>query len=351
MMRPVSTRTGRFGLYPTGVQMRGINVAGAEYGCDWGGFNNQTFFKWPTDASWATRLPYLAGKGFNCIRLPISWERLQHNLLGAFSPTYQANLLRVVKAASAYGFYTMVDLHNYNRYATNTHVVGTDTQTAAGAQIQQIFGDAVLTNAHVIDVWEKLAALFKNDNKVSFNLMNESHDFTVTSDNYVTNINAQIAAIRAVGANNLILVPNSRASDVDHWQQYSPNGGPFDSVAFVNITDSAKNYAFDMHAYWIPGSTPARYTSYANLLSEVTAWARTNKRRLFLSEIGVNEALADGATQVQGALAYMNDNADVWLGWTPWDLTPYRLTDATEQADGVQMPRYAATLTANTVRA
>jgi hypothetical protein len=40
-----------------------------------------------------------------------------------------------------------------------------------------------------------------------------------------------IDAIRETGADQLILVPNSRGSDVDHWATYSPNGGSLDSVA------------------------------------------------------------------------------------------------------------------------
>ena len=54
----------------------------------------------------------------NVIRLPISWERIQHTLNGPLDPTYQNNLTDYVNAATSQGFAVIIDLHNYGRYAT-----------------------------------------------------------------------------------------------------------------------------------------------------------------------------------------------------------------------------------------
>jgi endoglucanase len=347
------------GLYTNGVKFRGINQAGAEYSETFSGWDaTSTYYTWPgaggstpNSSAFTSILTYYTNKGFNTIRLPISWERYQHTLLGSANTTYEANLIATVNQAVGAGFYVILDLHNYNRYATGSHTSdqGT-TQSINGVPVQHVLGDVILTNAHLVDVWQKLGALFKNNGHVSFNLMNEPHDFSITSDNYAVMINAQITAIRGVGANNLILVPNSRASDVDHWQQYSPNDGSLDSVAMLGITDSANNFAHDMHAYWDPaGFTPARYTSYANLLSEVTAWAITNNRKLFLSEMGCDPATSGASTQIGGALAYMNSNSNVWLGWTAWNLPPYQVTLTSNVADGSQLPSFSPYLTSGTV--
>lgn len=341
---PVQTEAG---IYTSGVKYRGINIAGAEYGNDWDGWTGQTFFTWRTPTARANERTYFGNKGFNCVRLPISWERLQHNLLGAFNTTYQNNLTTYVNEYTAANWAVVVDLHNYNRYATGTH-------SAPGVQqagyVQRILGDGFLTNAHIIDVWTKLATLFVGNDKVIFNLMNESHDFPVTSTDYVTMINAQIAAIRATGATNLILVPNSRSSDVEHWSSYSPNGGPLDSVAFLGIVDSGNNYAYDMHSYM---SNPANGSAYSTLLSTVTNWAITNNKKLFLSEMGIPNTAAQGAAATAGALQYMNDNANVWIGWSPWNLPPYEVTQFTPTqsytTDGPSMSWYTPYLTPNQV--
>jgi endoglucanase len=158
-----------------------------------------------------------------------------------------------------------------------------------------------------------------------------------------------IDAIRGTGAGQLILVPNSRGSDVEHWDTYAPNGGPLDSEAALAITDSAGNCAFDMHAYQNPGAP----TSYAAQVTPVTEWAEKHGKRLFLSEPGVQTDDPHGAAAINSLLTYLNDHSGVWLGWTPWNLSPYNLTVTGEDGaitDGPQLPWYAPFLTPDTVQ-
>jgi len=152
--------------------------------------------------------------------------------------------------------------------------------------------------------------------------MNEPHDFSVISDSWFAKIQTVMDAIRATGAEQLILVPNSCGSDVDHWNTYAPNGGSLDSVAALAISDSADNYAFDMHAYQDFPSSPA---SYADLLTPVTGWAK-NGKRLFLSELGVANEAPNGEPALGSLLGYLNDNSNVFIGWTIWNLPPNNIS-------------------------
>src|SRR5277367_1508565 len=68
--------------YPTGVRFRGLNRAGAEYGDDWDGWTGQTFYTFPTATELASELAFYDDRGFNALRFPISWERLQNELNG-----------------------------------------------------------------------------------------------------------------------------------------------------------------------------------------------------------------------------------------------------------------------------
>jgi endoglucanase len=344
---PAAAGTQASSLYTTGVKYRGINQAGAEYGDDWYGWTGNTFYKWPSATDLGSELAYLDAAGFNTVRLPISWERLQHSLGGELNATYVAALKSTVAQMTAAGFQVIVDLHNYNRYATGAF---TDDQgtTQKGGYVQHVYGDGTLTNAHVNDVWTRLATMFKDDQRVVFELMNESHDFPITSDAYFALVNEQIAAVRATGATNLVIVPNSRASDITHWATTSPNGGSLDSVAALTVTDPANNYAFVVHQY---DASPASPTAYAEMLATVTAWARTNGKRLFLTELGVVPTSGNAKAALTNALQYMNDNADVWLGWTPWNLAPFSLTSATNNADGPQSGWYAPFLVPGTATA
>src|SRR5215475_10313595 len=158
---PVSGRRaagGNVGAYITGVRFRGLNRAGGEFGDEWDGWSGQTYFEFPDAVQMAAELAYYGRKGFNILRLPISWERLQHELSGDFDTAYKTRVAAFVKRANTAAWRVILDLHNYNRYATGAF-------DAAGQQVdtysQHVLGDGVLTIAHLVDVWTRMATLFK----------------------------------------------------------------------------------------------------------------------------------------------------------------------------------------------
>jgi endoglucanase len=327
------------GAYPTGVPYRGLNRAGGEYLDDWDGWTGQLYYDIPAGARLTAELAFWAGCGFNTIRLPVSWERLQHELGGPLDPAYTGEVTDFVAHATAAGWLVVVDLHTYNRYASGAFGPTGAQVPPGGGYVQRVYGDGVLGVTALVDVWTRLALLLAGDDHVAFGLMNEPHDFPVTSDVWFADLQQVIDAIRGAGAEQLVLVPNSRGSDVGHWDTYAPNGGPLDSVAALAITDSGNNYAFDVHAYLAPGAA----ISYPAAVQPITSWAREHGRRLFLSELGVVDDDPVGAARVGDLLAFLDAASDVWLGWTPWNLSPYRLTttddDGTVRA-GPQLPWY-----------
>jgi endoglucanase len=270
------------------------------------------------------------------------------HLGGPLDPAYTGQVVGFIDQATAAGWLVIVDLHNYNRYATGAFDAAGAQVPPGGGYVQHVFGDGVLETAHLVDVWSRLAALLAGNANVAFGLMNEPHDYPVPSDTWFAQLQQVIDAIRAAGADQLVLVPNSRGSDVDHWETYAPNGGPLDSKAALLVTDSADNYAFDMHSYLDPGAA----TSYAAKVTPVTEWARAHGKKLFLSELGVMNDDPNGAAAVSSLLGYLNANSDVWLGWTPWNLSPYVLTVTDDHGvigDGPQMPWYQPFLTPHTL--
>jgi endoglucanase len=330
--------------YPTGVQYRGLNRSWAEWGDEWDGWSGETVYGFPTPADLAAELTFYASKGFNILRLPISWERVQHDLKGDLDADYAGQVTSFVSQANAGGWVVIIDLHNYNRYATGAFdTAGTQVNTYT----RHVFGDGSLDESHLADVWTRLSTMFIGNPDVVFNIMNEPHDFPVISDDWFGKIQTVMDAIRGTGADQLILVPNSRGSDVDHWDSYAPNGGSMDSVAALALTDSANNYAFDMHAYQDDPSSP---TSYVELITPVTNWAKANGQQLFLSELGIVNGAANGAVALGNLMTYLNDNSDAWTGWATWNLTPYNLTPADDYTtDGPEMSWYTPYLTPNII--
>lgn len=345
----IALENARGKTYPTGVAYRGINRAGMEYGNDWDGWTGQTYYEMPSSTQITAELAYYKRKGFNLIRLPISWERIQHTLNGPLDTAYANGMMNYINLATAQGFTLVLDLHNYNRYATGAFD-GAGNQTTN--YVQRVIGDGTLTVAHLADVWTKLANLVKSHPKVILNLMNEPHDLPMNSTTWFSGIQTVINAVRATGSTQLILVPNTRGSDVGHWHTWAPGGGPLDSVAALSITDSANNHAFDMHSYYPEGYGSNDESSYGAQLTAVTQWARTHGKKLFLSEMGIPTHESFAQAQITNALTFMNNNSDVWLGWSPWDLTSWQLTTNNHTADYTTNGRtpinwYAAFLTAN----
>ena len=135
---------------------------------------------------------------------------------------------------------------------------------------------------------------------------------------------AVLDAVRATGATQLVLFPNTRSSDTHHWSTWSPQGGPLDEDVALSVRDSANNLAFDMHSYTEAGD------SWNGDITVVTDWARANGRRLVLSEVGTE----NGPAALSTLLTYINSNADVWVGWTAWNLEPYAVS-VTDKTTGL----------------
>jgi len=152
--------------------------------------------------------------------------------------------------------------------------------------------------------------------------MNEPN--SMPTEDWKAGADAAIAAIRAVGANNLILVPGNAWTGAHSWLQNWY--GTSNSVVFEDIDDPANNFAFDLHQYFDDdfsgrSANCKSATIGREVLPAVTGWLRANGMKAFLGEFGGgrNQTCYDA---VDGALDYMAENADVWIGWAWWAAGP-----------------------------
>lgn len=123
-----------------------------------------------------------------------------------------------VNYATSKGANVLIDPHNFERYyplssnfqSSNQGLIGgstADTQLSYNTLngTTTATANVVVTNAMFADFWGKMAAHYKNNTHVVFDLMNEPN--AVSATQVVTSDNAAIAAIRANGATSqLILV-------------------------------------------------------------------------------------------------------------------------------------------------
>ncbi len=279
----------------------GVNLSVAEFGK--GNVLNKDY-TYPTDAE----LSYFQGKGFKIVRIPFKWERLQPQVLGELDPENLKELDHCVSTASAIGLTVLLDVHNYAGRSVDSKnaLVGMDPQ---------------LTNDAFNDLWVKLANHYKDNPLVWFGLMNEPHKQTAQMN--AETMQGAVNAIRATGAKNRILVPGTSWTGAHSWIT-SGNG-----AALANFKDPANNFAFEAHQYLDKDSSGTHTQAVpgigASSLVDFTTWAKEHHFQAFLGEFGWDGNPANPQANIEGdaILSYMDQNKDVWIGYTYWAAGPW----------------------------
>ena len=279
---------------PADLCFRGLNISGAEYG-EADGVEGVDY-TYPSAAT----VSYFSAKGFDTVRLPFRWERLQPILGERLEPNELERLKASVAGLRAKGFMVILDPHNYGYHS--------------GLQI----GSSEVSSRQFAQFWIRLAAEFANQDGIAFGLMNEPHDIAPLV--WLDAANQAIAGIRAVGARNLILVPGTHWTGVVSWPEDFGQGSNADVM--INVFDPVDNFAFEVHQYMdkdFSGTNEACVKADVAVdgLRKLSEWLRTHGKRAFLGEFGGSkepECLA-GLTRMTDQMA---SDSDVWLGWTYW---------------------------------
>jgi len=274
-------------------RLTGVNVAGAEFGSVVPG----TAFKdyvYPN----ANEIAYVASQGANAIRLPVRWERLQHQAKGPLDSAELQLVQTTVTTAKANGLCVLLDVHNYAKYYSDS--------LAGNSYVQDAF----------VDLWLQLARTLTDADAVAFDLMNEPVNMPV--DEWAALGKRTLAELRKAKANNWIFVAGGRWSGAHDW--FAGTGNLANAVAFSDLKDPLNRTAIEVHQYadsnFSGTQTECRPASdFDAIFSKISAWAKTYQQQLFLGEFGVpknQNCLND--------LAHILDLLDptVWKGWTYW---------------------------------
>lgn len=278
----------------SGACLRGINLAGAEFGEVGEAYGKGYIY--PS----AETIGYFSQKGFNTVRLPFLWERLQPKLYGAFDKNEAKRLADAVEAIRAGGMVTILDPHNYGRY--NGTLIGSEE----------------VPQSAFADFWRRLAMMFPQRPDIVFGLMNEPYG--ISAQDWLSSANSAISAIRQTGAINLVLVPGTAWTGAHSWL-----GGTYgtpNATVMANITDPQNNYAYEVHQYLdtdFSGKNDecSRAEDAVKALGSFASWLRSHRLRGFLGEFAVPRK-----PECQAALADMVNvverSPDIWLGWSYW---------------------------------
>jgi len=279
------------GVNLAGLDFGGQNLPGT-YGKDYINPNNG-------------EVDYYVGKGINFFRLPFLWERLQPKANGTFDQKYLSYINNFVQYATSKGATVLLDPHNYARY------YGT------------IIGTGNVPTSAFADFWSQLAKLYSNNAKVFFGLVNEPN--TMSTELWLVDANAAIAAIRSTGAQNTIFVPGNAWTGA--WSWYQNWYGTPNADVLSGIVDPGNNFAVEVHQYLDSDNSGTHdacvsATIGSERLSNFTDWARQHKFKAFVGEWagGKNSQCYSAITDT---LTFIDKNRDVYLGWSWWSGGPW----------------------------
>jgi len=278
---------------------RGVNLSGLEFGSAIPGQFNKDYTV-PTNGE----VDYFTGKGMNSFRLPFLWERLQGTQNGNFNQSYLGYLDQFVNYATGKGAYVILDPHNYARY------------------FGQVVGQGVPAESYA-NLWQQLANHYKGNARVIFGLMNEPHD--MSTELWLTDANMAIAAIRNIGATNLITVPGNAWTGAWSWDQTwygTPN-----AQVMTGIVDTRNNWVIEVHQYLDTDSSGTSATCVSatvgsTRLQGFASWAKQHGYKAILGEWagGANAVCYSAITDI---LNYIDQNTDVFVGWNWWGGGPW----------------------------
>ena len=301
----------------------GVNLSGAEFNPKKkpGVLNKD--YRYPAAADYS----YFARKGMNIIRLPFLWERLQPSVNGPLDQDQLAMIRKAVENAQNNRQSIILDVHNYGSY--NGMLLGSERLQASA----------------LADLWKKLAREFKGNESVIFGIMNEPNG--IRADRWMNIVQQTVAAIRRVGAHNLVLIPGTAYTGAHSWMM-GQSGGPSNADALKNFRDPANHMAIEVHQYLdgdfsgTTGQCPNPSVGAQSLIG-FTNWLRQTHKVGFLAEFaGGDNAACKQA--VEGMLNLIEQNKDVWLGWSWWAAGawwksdyPFNLQMNTDGSDKPQM--------------
>lgn len=222
----------------------------------------------------AQMLHFVSAHNFNIFRLPVSWQYLVDNVLGGpLDPTNFGMYDHLVRECLATGSFCMIDLHNYARW--DGKMIGLDD----GPSVSQF-----------ADLWGRLAANYKDDDRVWFGIMNEPYDLPWLSS-WTDTVQAAVTAIRQAGAATQFISLPGRGFQSPGYLIYKGDGDALKEV--TNPDGTTANLVFDVHLYLDAGGTGRSRRCVTSGIewswSPLAEWLRQNGRQAIVSETGAGD--------------------------------------------------------------
>jgi endoglucanase len=221
------------------VILRGVNRSGTEYACVQG----NGIFDGEVDQA---AVSAMKSWGVNAVRVPLNeacWNAESYVTAADAGTNYINAIKSFVSLLNANGLVAILDLH----WTDGTYTGPSAGCSSAQATCQKPMPDA----AQAIPFWSSVAATFKGNDAVIFDLFNEPYASRADNNNSaegwqcwatgtpctgisypVAGMQQMINAVRGAGANNVIMLGGEEYSnDLTGWLQYEPTDPDHNLVA------------------------------------------------------------------------------------------------------------------------
>jgi hypothetical protein len=290
------------------VLLHGVDRSGTEFACVQPG---NLIFNGPNDQASVTNMKSWK---INAVRIPLNedcWLGINGLPSSVSGAVYQKAVSDFVHLFLSNDVYVILDLH----------------WTAAGTAIAK--GQAAMPNTdHSIDFWKSVAAYFKGNDTIIFDLFNEPFPSNgAWNDNgawacwrdggnscpgigfTAAGMQSLVTAVRSVGATNVLILGGlAWSNSFAQWMTYLPN-------------DTLHNIAGSWHSYNF------------NYCNNQGCWNQyvlpvAQKYPIVIGEMGENDCQP---TYINGLMSWADQNKISYLGWTwnTWDCDsgPALITD------------------------
>ena len=172
--------------------------------------------------------------GFDHVRIPVDYELLQ-NLDGSFKEDGFDRLYRAVSLCHKYDLNVIIDLHKTIGFSFDSN------ENEAG------FFDSEKYQEYFCSLWEKIAKIYGNDDRVAFELLNEVTD-SVYADSWNNVAGKAVERIRKYAPSTKILFGGCNNNSVSQIKNLAM---PFDENTVYNFHCYNPLIFTHQGAYWI----------------------------------------------------------------------------------------------------
>jgi endoglucanase len=278
----------------------GVNYSGAEFGSALPGTQGIDYI-YPTGSG---RNTYFASRGLRLIRLPIKWERLQHQAYGPLSQADLDGVRQVLDGAAAANMKVIIDLHNFGRY------YGTPLTVADSPRLANF--------------WQQLAAALRGHPALyGYELMNEPHDMPDGSAGWAAIAQSATNGVRQSDSAAWVVVPGYNWQTAAFWPGNNPT---------LDVHDSANHLEYAAHLYFDsdysgqyakPYDADGAYPGIGvDRAQPFLKWLAAHGARGIFTEYGVPGGDSRWLTVLNNFLNAIWNNATI-MGGTYWSAGPW----------------------------